>query len=123
VVFEPRAGGAVTEHARTGQRHLWGTLTEWDPPHGFAMRWHPGLPEHEATRLQVRFAACDGGTEVRVVHDGWQARGEDAQRKRDQYDGGWPTTLAAFAAGAAAQAAHAVQAAQAVPAARAGSAA
>ena len=55
VVFEPRIGGAVTEVARDGARMAWGTLTEWSPPDGFAMRWFPGLDDSEATTLSVRF--------------------------------------------------------------------
>jgi len=102
VQFEPRAGGAVTEIGKDGQRWPWGTLAEWDPPHGFAMSWHPGLDAALATRLRVRFVAQpDGGTEVQVHHDGWEARGAQAAAKRDQYDGGWPVTLAAFADAAA----------------------
>lgn len=99
VVFEPRVGGAVTEVARNGERMAWGTLTDWMPPEGFAMRWFPGLPERDATLLRVRFEAVPGGgTEVHVHHSGWEARGAQAAEKRDGYDGGWPTTLAAFAA-------------------------
>jgi hypothetical protein len=101
VSFEPRVGGVVVEHASGGERHVWGTLSEWDPPRAFAMSWHPGLPVGEATRLRVSFTPRDGGVEVRVLHDGWEARGAQAAAKRDQYDGGWPTTLAAFAAAAA----------------------
>jgi uncharacterized protein YndB with AHSA1/START domain len=103
VHFEPRVGGVVIERARGGRQFVWGTLAEWDPPRGFAMSWHPGLPVDEATRLRVSFTARDGGTEVRVLHEGWEARGADAAAKRDQYDGGWPITLAAFAAVAAAR--------------------
>lgn len=101
VVFEPRVGGRVTEHAPDGATFLWGHLTEWDPPHGFAMRWHPGLPAEVATRLVVRFEPQGGGSRVRVRHDGWEARGAQSAEKRDQYDHGWPHTLAAFAALAA----------------------
>jgi uncharacterized protein YndB with AHSA1/START domain len=100
--FEGRVGGAVTEIARDGNTCCWGTITAWSPPTGFAMQWRPGLAESEATLLRVRFAALDGGgTEVSVHHSGWEARGADAAMKRDQYDGGWPRTLAAFAAFAA----------------------
>ncbi len=99
VVFEERIGGTVTERSRSGAQMSWGTLVEWAPPHAFAMHWHPGLPSAEATILRVSFAAAaDGGTEVGVHHSGWQARGAAAAEKRDQYDGGWPATLAAFAA-------------------------
>lgn len=96
VHFEPRVGGAVTELGKAGQRWAWGTLTEWNPPHGFAMRWHPGLPAEVATQLRVRFVADAAGTEVQVHHDGWAARGREAGAKREQYDNGWPRTLEAF---------------------------
>ena len=101
VQFEPRIGGAVTEIARNGERWAWGTLTEWDPPHAFAMRWHPGLPTDQATALRVSFTPHGSGTEVQVHHGGWEARGAEAPAKRDQYDGGWPHTLHAFAEAAA----------------------
>lgn len=101
VQFEPRVGGTVTEIGRSGQRWSWGTLTEWHPPGAFAMRWHPGIEADQATTLRVTFTARGGGTEVQVHHDGWAARGRDAQVKRDQYEGGWPHTLRAFAEAAA----------------------
>ncbi|MES2960725.1 MAG: SRPBCC domain-containing protein [Pseudomonadota bacterium] len=97
IEFEPHEGGAVVEVARDGARMPWGRLTAWQPPHAFAMQWHPGLAPDQATRLSVRFVAVDGGTEVSVHHDGWESRGDQAAAKRDQYDGGWPATLAAFA--------------------------
>jgi uncharacterized protein YndB with AHSA1/START domain len=104
--IEGRVGGAVTEVARDGRTCCWGTVTAWTPAAGFAMQWHPGLPEAEATLLQVTFAALvGGGTEVSVHHSGWEARGNHAADKRDQYDGGWPGTLEAFTAFAVQQAA------------------
>jgi uncharacterized protein YndB with AHSA1/START domain len=104
VIFEPRVGGAVTERARGGAGMAWGTVTAWTPPDGFAMRWFPGLDEGEATVLQVCFRALSGGgTEVHVHHSGWEVRGAQAAERRDQYDGGWPATLAAFAAMARSQ--------------------
>lgn len=99
VRFEERVGGVVIEHAGDGRTMTWGTLTAWQPPDHFVMRWYPGLPESEATELTVRFTPAEGGgTTVAVHHGGWEARGANASEKRDQYDGGWPATLAAFAA-------------------------
>jgi hypothetical protein len=98
VQFEPCVGGAVTEVSRDGQRMAWGQLTEWSPPHGFAMRWFPGISADEATDLRVGFETVSGGTEVSVHHGGWEARGITAAAKRDQYDSGWPATLDAFRA-------------------------
>ena len=98
VLFEPRVGGAVTELARDGRRMGWGTLTAWSPPARFEMRWYPGLDEAQATLLDVRFTALeDGGTEVQVHHSGWEARGAEAQGRRDGYGSGWAAVLALFA--------------------------
>jgi len=97
VVFEPRRGGAVTEVAPDGRHHPWGTLTEWSPPQAFAMSWHPGQPAALATHLRVTFTAVDGGTEVRVRHQGWEARGAQSQAVRDEYDRGWPLVLQSLA--------------------------
>jgi uncharacterized protein YndB with AHSA1/START domain len=102
VRFDPCAGGAVTEIARDGRHMAWGTITEWSPPCGFAMRWCPGLDAAEATLLRVSFVPAAGGTEVRIEHGGWEARGAAAVAKREQYDGGWPATLMAYANAAAA---------------------
>lgn len=96
VQFEPRVGGEVTEVSRDGNRFTWGLLSEWNPPHVFAMSWHPGLPTDVATQLRVSFTATALGTEVRVLHGGWEARGAQAAEKRDQYNGGWPATLQAY---------------------------
>jgi uncharacterized protein YndB with AHSA1/START domain len=98
VEFEPHVGGAVTELARDGRRMPWGTLTAWSPPGGFAMRWFPGLDESQATLLEVRFTALEsGGTEVHVHHSGWEARGDEAQSKRDGYGNGWAAVLGLYA--------------------------
>jgi hypothetical protein len=98
VEFEPRVGGSVVERTRAGERHLWGTLTAWDPPRRFSMTWHPALSVEQATHLTVEFIpARGGGTEVRLQHDGWEARDQHA---RDNYDGGWQGVLARFVASA-----------------------
>jgi hypothetical protein len=96
VHFEQRVGGAVVERTRSGERHIWGTVTLWEPPHRFAMTWHPAVAVEQATRVTVEFAATsDGGTEVRLRHDGWEVRD---QKSRDSYDGGWQGVLALFVA-------------------------
>jgi uncharacterized protein YndB with AHSA1/START domain len=101
LAVEPRVGGRLTEHAADGTVHLWGTVLEWDPPRGLAMTWHPGVPEAEATRVRVQFMGNGPFTDVRIVHDGWEARGADAAAKRGQYETGWPLVLARYAESAA----------------------
>jgi len=51
-----------------------------------------------AVERRVRFVAVAGGTEVSAHHSGWEARGDQAAARRDQYNAGWPITLAAFVA-------------------------
>ena len=98
VEVEMRIGGSVIEHTKSGARHVWGTVTAWDPPHGFAMTWHPAHSADEATRLRVEFlAGASGGTEVRLTHDGWEAREAGT---REAYDGGWSGVLARYVAAA-----------------------
>jgi len=103
IEFEPRAGGAVTEVASDGRTAPWGTIVVWDPPHRFSMTWHPSFDPAQATFLEVAFApAAAGGSSVRLMHSGWEARGEKAAGMREGYDGGWVGVLQRFADRAAA---------------------
>jgi hypothetical protein len=80
--FERHVGGAVTELTGAGVCHLWGTLTDWQPPHRFVMTWHPGQAPEHATRVTVEFEPVDGGCAVTLRHDGWAARGAGARTMR-----------------------------------------
>ena len=101
VEFEERVGGAVTEIARDGSRFPWGTVTAWEPPGFFEMTWHPAHDAVQATCLSVRFLATGGGCRVALCHDGWAARGAEAEAVRDGYQQGWALVLGLFAAAAA----------------------
>ena len=72
LVFEDRTGGRVYEVANDGTESTWAEIERWDPPNGFALRWHPGYEDDTATCVEVTFApAPDGGTEVRLEHRDW----------------------------------------------------
>lgn len=91
VTFPMEEGGQVIERAKNGSQHAWGDVPAWEPPHRFAMTWHPGSSAAQATRLAVRFSASeDGATIVRLRHDGWAARPDGAQ--------GWESVLACYLA-------------------------
>ncbi len=100
VEIDGRVGGEVVEHARDGTRSTWGTVVTWDPGHQLSLRWHPGTPPEEATRVRVTFEASGSGTLVTLRHDGWGAR-PDADDARGQYDVGWQPVLTAFVTSAA----------------------
>ena len=74
VRFDERRGGEVVETGRDGSRHVWGTITRWDPPRAFAMTWHPKRAPQSATHVAVEFRDIGSGQcEVLLTHGGWVA--------------------------------------------------
>ena len=98
VRFEPRVGGRIVEVTPDGTEYDWADVIAWDPPHRFAVAWHPSIEPDAATILEVRFRAIvDGGTEIELEHRAWEEFGaEDGRRLRDGYDSGWDLVLAPF---------------------------
>ena len=78
-----------------GERtECWGEVLHWDPPEGFAVTWHPGRGEDEATEVAVSFTEEEPGrTQVRLVHTGWERRDEAT---RESYETGWAAVLARY---------------------------
>jgi uncharacterized protein YndB with AHSA1/START domain len=97
VVFGDGVGGTIVETLADGTISVWGTVTEWEPPHLVAFTWHAGTPAAEATRVEVTFTQ-DGpaSTMVQLVHSGWERR-PDGASARAGYDGGWEPVIASFA--------------------------
>jgi uncharacterized protein YndB with AHSA1/START domain len=93
VVFEPRSGGRLFETDRDGNVHVWGHVTEWNPPGRLRFSWHPGHEEAMAQWIEVTFAPNPKGTLVTLTHGGWEALGERAVATRATYAGGWLTVL------------------------------
>jgi uncharacterized protein YndB with AHSA1/START domain len=97
VRFGTGVGAAVVEVAPDGGTHAWGTLTRWEPPHAFAMSWHPGQDAAQATRLEVRFEPRGAGCRVSICHGGWESRGANAAEVRGNYERGWVIVLGGLA--------------------------
>lgn len=87
--FEPHAGGRLYEIDADGQETLWGRVLTWEPPHALALSWQARCSEEEAQLVDIFFRAVQGGTEVRLVHSGWEKLKVEAAQWRDKYDGGW----------------------------------
>lgn len=98
--FESFVGGRFVELTADGEEHLWGEVLTWDPPYAFSMTWYPSLRPIASSILEVRFAATEGGTEVVLVHDGWEAFGDEGAARRSAYDSGWDLVLAPYEAAA-----------------------
>jgi hypothetical protein len=75
------------------QRVEWAEVVEWDEPRLVRLAFHPFLPREDATDLAVTFKAVPGGTDVELVHDGWDALQGDASSVAT----GWHEALSAFA--------------------------
>lgn len=93
VRVEPGVGGRVVETTRDGAEHEWALIKAWEPGSRLGMDWYPGLPMAQATHLEITFRQTAEGTELTLVHDGWEARGPDADRMRQSYDTGWDLVL------------------------------
>ncbi|MDH3680721.1 MAG: SRPBCC domain-containing protein [Acidimicrobiia bacterium] len=103
VRFEGAVGGRVVELTDSGEEHSWADVIAWDPPHRFALAWHPIENPTAATIVDVRFHEAEGGTDVELEHRGWEELGpEDGQMWRDSYDPGWDAVLERFVGCAAA---------------------
>jgi uncharacterized protein YndB with AHSA1/START domain len=95
--FDGRVGGRVAEVLADGTEHSWADVLAWDPPHRFVLSWHPNPAPVAASRLEVRFAAVEGGTRVDLRHDGWEEFGAGAADRRAGYEAGWDPVLDRFA--------------------------
>lgn len=91
--IEPHVGGDIFEVSKGGERCIWGNVIAWEPPHRFAMKWHPGRPPDTAQEVELRFIATAGGTRVELEHRGWTKYGPDAAQAREGYEGGWATVF------------------------------
>lgn len=107
-VFQARAGGVhfvdgrLVERSTDGRETTWAEVLAWEPPDRLVLAWHPGSDGGPAGRVEVTFAQEKGGTRVDLRHDGWEAFGEDALRRRRSYTGpsAWGHVLDHFADGA-----------------------
>ncbi len=90
VVIERYEGGQIFEISKTGENRIWGIIIDYEEGRRVAFRWYPGLSEAEATTVSVEFEATDDGkTVVTLIHDGWEARGDQAAEIRKNYVEGW----------------------------------
>ena len=89
VTFEPRAGGRIYERTGDGVEHDWGEVLDWEPPHRLRYLWHLRFDRSDATEVEVTFTADGAGTEVAIVHSGWERLGAAAEELRERNRRGW----------------------------------
>jgi uncharacterized protein YndB with AHSA1/START domain len=89
VAFEAYVGGRLFETSGSGEEEIWGTVTVWDAPNRLAFTWHVGRSPDTTQSVEVTFTTSGLGTQVQLVHSGWERLGSNAERLRAEYDGGW----------------------------------
>lgn len=89
LVLEPRVGGQIYEITADGSREDWARVTEYEPGRRLVLAWHVMSPEDEATQVEIDFTPNGDGTQVDLVHTGWEVLKVDAASRRDSYNDGW----------------------------------
>jgi uncharacterized protein YndB with AHSA1/START domain len=90
VVFDEVEGGRIYEVWPDGTEKDWGRVTTWDPPGRVAFDWNPSEEDRPFTQVEVRFSPVAEGTEIRLLHRGWERLGADrSAAMRADYVQGW----------------------------------
>lgn len=97
VTMEERVGGRIVERIRDGRECVWGTVTHWDPPRRVGFTWHPSRTPDTAGHVEVTFHPHSSGTQVVLVHTGWEALGDLGRKARGGYAIGWAGVLSIYA--------------------------
>ena len=89
VTFEPRPGGRIFERTPDGTEHDWGEVLDWEPPRRLRYLWHLRFDRADATEVEIVFAPAAEGTEVTIVHRGWERLGAKGPERRERNRRGW----------------------------------
>ena len=89
VTFEPRPGGRIFERTPGGTEHDWGEVLDWEPPRRLRYLWHLRFDRADATEVEIVFAPAAEGTEVTIVHRGWERLGAMGPERRARNERGW----------------------------------
>jgi uncharacterized protein YndB with AHSA1/START domain len=89
--------GRFFERASDGTEVELGVVRRFEPASRLVLDWYPGTGRANATKVEVRFEAVDGGTRVTVDHDSGAASREMFTRNAPAYVRSWDMVLAALA--------------------------
>jgi uncharacterized protein YndB with AHSA1/START domain len=91
------AGGALVEQCRSGDRYVWGSITDIRRPRLVSFTWHVGRSQDAAQLIEVTFDPNeDGTTKVTLTHSGWERLGDGALEAQQSYNTGWDPVLARY---------------------------
>jgi uncharacterized protein YndB with AHSA1/START domain len=103
LTYEPRVGGEFSTQVRHGASDIkfTGTVVAYDPPRELTVEMGP-IPaaggRSEVTLISFLLHPLDRGrTKMEIVHHGFEAFGDEAERVYQMFEGGWdmavPTAL------------------------------
>jgi len=88
--------GRFFERASDGIEVELGVVRHFEPPARLVLDWFPGTGRADATKVEVRFEAVEGGTRVTVDHDTGAASHDLFARNASAYSRSWESVLAAL---------------------------
>jgi hypothetical protein len=89
--LERRPGGRIYEIGADDRMHLWGHITQWQPPLYFQLAWTRDQTDHASTEVQIDFSSNGSDrTRVEFSHRGWTS---DQMKQYIDYRNYWDTVL------------------------------
>jgi hypothetical protein len=95
-VLEGRVGGRFYEILSDGSRSEWGIIHIWEPELRIVFSFYPGRTPEFATEVEVNFTTVSNGTQVTLIHRGWEDCPPQMQAQHDSYVHGWDQVLSNF---------------------------
>lgn len=95
IFLEPWVGGRFFERFVDGDELQVGTVIACEPPRHIVFTWTAADWEGES-EVAVAFSAVAGGTNVEVIHRGFERLGPLGADVAAKFRGGWPRVLAAY---------------------------
>jgi uncharacterized protein YndB with AHSA1/START domain len=99
-VFEAGVGGRLYERMASGEEREWAKVLVWEPPHRLVYLWHLRFDRSDATEVEVSFEPAGEGTDVTIVHRGWERLGAVADERRERNRRGWAGVVDRYVAAA-----------------------
>lgn len=94
--FEAKPGGRIFEVSSAGDECAWGNVDVAERPSRLVCGWQPNPDQPAPTQIEVLFTPAGEGTQLVLVHRGWERLGAAAEAARADYDTGWDQILERF---------------------------
>lgn len=94
--LEAQPGGRVYETSTSGDEIEWGRVEAAERPSRLVLDWQPSPARPAPTRVEILFSPAGDGSQLVLMHRGWERLGLAAEEARAEYDTGWDEVLTRF---------------------------